>query len=341
MSNPAVHILNATFVPLFLLIAGLFQVLCGSILWVFNKLNVTSRRMYDTLYNFAVSPFLIFLEYANKMNIIHTGSDLITDDKSVFICNHPSYMDPFVLCYWLQTKGMLDTSTCFILWKGLKHTPVGILSKQAGSVFVGYGADKDKETLLDITNKFNNGRFKKIIIFPEGCTLLGEWRAKSNKYAARSGYGPLDFCLYPKTTGLQLIMQNIHVSDNIQFYDLTLGYEGMSIQRPSGHKRQLTDLKINDVKNTAHLHCIRFPYKHLVHTLSTHDNYVCEDILRKWLWKSFSDKNESLKRLSVTNKLSCATPIEYTSHTNLYLRYVIAILGVVWVILILKRKSPF
>tara|TARA_Y100000389_G_C17388758_1_gene478605 strand:+ start:69 stop:1091 length:1023 start_codon:yes stop_codon:yes gene_type:complete len=340
MNNPAVHILNATFVPLFLLIAGLFQILCGLLMWILNKFNVTSRIIYDMTYKFAISPVLLFLECANNINIVHTGSDLITNDKGVFICNHPSYMDPFVICYWLQAKGCLDTSTCFILWKGLKHTPVGVLSKQAGSVFVGYGPDEDKKALLGIANKFNEGRYDKIVIFPEGSTLLGYMRDKSNKYASRFGYRPLDFCMYPKVTGLHTIMNNIDSKDGIQFYDLTLGYEGTSIQRPSGFKRKLTDLKISDVKNTVHIHCIRYPYKQFINTISI-DSNISEALLRTWLWKSFSDKNEGLKRLSVTNKLSCSTSIEYISHTNLYIRYVIASLGILWMIWIFKRKGPF
>ena len=328
-NNPAYRMLNTIFMPFVIFFCIILQYLCAIIIWIGKKTQLGNKYIYDTVYEYANTPFLLLLESINKLKIIHTGDDIKDSNKAtIMFCNHPGYCDSLVLSYWLNTKGRLNTSTCFLMWKGLRYSPVGILQEQCGSKFLGYGFNEDEKTLKDIANKMNSGIYKTVVIFPEGGILRSYLRSKSNSYADKYNYNPLTYCMYPRVNGLVTLLKNIK-DTSTEVANITLGYEGISIKNPSGSIRKLSDIGFSEVNNNVHIHNKQIS----LHILNKMFYPYEDDSFRNWLWSEFIEKNKLLQRFSTINTLFINNNVyKVNNNTNLYIRLLISIFGIIWTV---------
>ena len=323
-------IANTVLTPMVFLSVSVMNLVCSLLLYSLKHKSDVANHIFKCGY----SGINLYLESCSKLKIRHFGDNVPSHEsgrKCIFISNHPSMFDSVCLQTWLQKLGRMDTQTCVFVWRTFKYTPIGQLYNSGNIQFVGYGKDIDMATIKKSAQSIVNGDVKTIGIFPEGGIFPNMYKS-SNEYAVRYNYKPLQFCCYPKIQGLIWLFEELSFDDasNIDFYDITIGYEGVD-------RRKLCDVRFSPDDNNVHIYCKKYNLGELFHFLKPQKR-VDEEIFRIWLWDIFIQKNTRLYIFKKTNIIEkCASELILPDKSNENIRYLTAFLGILITILVSRK----
>lgn len=151
--------------------------------------------------------------------------DLEDKQKILLISNHPSYFDAFSILWWADKHNRMD-DLLFVAKDSVKYLPfIGNLFAR-NSLLLKRNIEEDKENIIEYCQNLNKSDKPYIfLIFPEGTTYADSTIKKSKQYTDKNGLVEFVNVLCPRTTGIELIMQNLKFD---VFLDMTIIYNDFS-----------------------------------------------------------------------------------------------------------------
>ena len=221
-----------------------------------------------------ISKILLFPNiYVNSNNIINYDND---ENKNLFISNHPSELD-FLLGSIFFSNTNLFTKNIGIAKKmvGYQIPTLGFYGMLSNDIFLQRNIEVDK-------NKLNkNIDFNYLLIYPEGTCFNKHRKLISDNYCDKNNLCKFKYHLYPRTTGVELIINNNKTINNI--YDFTIIYDGIIKDKYDLHHNTINylfgKLKIPDkifiqVKKYEINTTKKFNKKTIENIYSSKDNFI-------------------------------------------------------------------
>ncbi len=332
---------NTVITPFVFCIISIVQLVCACSIRIIKNINPNCTSQQNTLckkltnkiYECAYSPLNLFLEMFSRMKIFYFGDKMpphSSGKKCIIICNHPGLFDSMCLINFCQLVGRMDTQLCSFVYYTFKYSPTGQLLQSGGSKFIGENKIKDEKIIREASQMLVDGHYKTVCIFPEGGVLTQKWLDKTNNYAAKFDYPPMQNCCYPRIQGLAWIFEEISYKDaqNIDLYDITLGYEGVD-------KRRLCDVNIKHEDMNIHIHSKCHKLSDL-YDIFYEKNKIHYDKLQLWLWDAFLWKNKILHNFKFsTDTAGILVPgseqVLLENKTNLNIRYITILIALCYI----------
>jgi 1-acyl-sn-glycerol-3-phosphate acyltransferase len=166
-----------------------------------NTKNINSYQFNNFAYMFN---FFYLNSFKTKLKI--TGLYKKTNKVDILIANHLNFIDSMMISSIL--KIIDDRPFYFIIRKGpmIHMGGLSLLISKFKCIFINKNANTDIEIIRDKISEINDGI---IIIFPEGSIFSKNTHEKSLNYCKKNNLKPFNNLLYPRTTGLWIIINEL------------------------------------------------------------------------------------------------------------------------------------
>jgi len=160
---------------------------------------------------------------------IYLKGDKITNERTLWICNHRSTLDFLIVQIITICHGNLNVIISAIINKIIPV--INIISFLNGTIYVKKGREKDIDNLKKGASKSKEEAYS-IILFPEGF-IMGEKRlAECHKFCLEKNIKQTFNVMIPRRTGFD-ILQKFGNFNNIG--NLTIRYENPPLNTPKLH----------------------------------------------------------------------------------------------------------
>jgi lysophosphatidiate acyltransferase len=315
-----------TYVTLLACVPGIYVV--WLILWSFSF--IIGQCYYYMLEEYVWSVYqyvcLFFLETLNMDKVIYHGDyDRLKGklENVLYISNHQSDVD-WVICDAITAQQGRIGRLRYVLKEVLKYIPIfGHYFYQHGCIYVDRGNFQVNKAVKSL-QFLNSAKLPCwLVIFPEGTRVNPtntSLMQKSAIFAQQKGLEPLEHHLFPRTKGVELILQNL--GDYLDaVYDVTIFYEDC-VQREINFERKKAPTLFSwfNKRRTVHVHFKRYDLKDipkggddLLRWL--HSIFLAKDKIFRGLIDSMrsSGKEASNPRLPDTPCANLKLPWTYTS----------------------------
>ena len=141
-----------------------------------------------------------------------------SDHKNIIISNHLAELDPLIMTYIFTNTNVIDSKIIFVSKKTMGYiTPsFGIIGMFTNDIFLDRNINIDNKKLLA------KKKFSHLLLFPEGTCFTKENKFKSNEFCKKNNLPIFKYHLYPRITGLDLILKSNH--DIKYIYDIDIVY---------------------------------------------------------------------------------------------------------------------
>lgn len=185
--------------------------------------------------------------YVNSNNIIDFNNDLNNDftnyydinkNKNLMISNHPMELD-FLLGSIFFNNTNLFNKNIGIAKKmvGYQIPILGFFGLLSGDIFLQRNINQD----LNKLNKMIN--FNLMLIYPEGTCFNKQKKIISDNYCNKNNLQKFKYHLYPRITGMDLIIKN---NPDIKYiYDLTVIYDEIKLNNWNSNYNTINYLFFN------------------------------------------------------------------------------------------------
>jgi hypothetical protein len=144
------------------------------------------------------------------------GPDIEHSGRSLIICNHPTYLDGFIISQWAIRKGVFPRIRFIVAdWVSKIPLPGGFIEHHM--IPIKRSWETDKKILADAIEQLPADAI--VFIFPEGTTFCPDRLEKTVDYARAHHLPVYRNLLCPRVRGIEHILQSGHW-DHI--YDMTL-----------------------------------------------------------------------------------------------------------------------
>lgn len=150
-------------------------------------------------------------------------------ERDILISNHVLYSD------WIYLWALMDRigragDVKIIMKRSLRSVPIfGWSMRYFDFVFLNRKWEQDQAHFRKKLRGFaESGSPFCLLIFPEGTTITGESRAKSESYAQKLGLQPTAHVLLPRVLGLWEAVRALDEDGLGGIYDVTVGYSQLS-----------------------------------------------------------------------------------------------------------------
>lgn len=169
---------------------------------------------------------------------------------------------------------------------------------------------------MDQTNIKNSLQYFKnlnqkisLLLFPEGTDFIPKSKYNSEKYAIQHNLPKYEFCLHPKTTGFEFIIDQMRQNRQIDYvYDLSVAYPCNVLQS------EMELCLIGNFPKEVHFHVERFevgklPASYAMNagseplTEATKNSKISEKTLADWLIARFQLKENRLENFYQPSKI--------------------------------------
>ena len=203
-----------------------FFIICKN--FIFNSLGfIVKKIMFSNVYVNSNELYESITEYNHK-------------NKKIIISNHPSEFD-FLLASIFLTNTNLINSNIGLAKKNIGYIIpiIGFIGLFSGDVFLHRNINMD---INKLNKKLN---FNLMILYPEGTCFNKDRKLISDNYCDKNSLIKFKYHLYPRTTGLEIIINN---NIDIKYiYDLTLIYDEIK-KKDYGNHYNLFNCIINKFK---------------------------------------------------------------------------------------------
>jgi 1-acyl-sn-glycerol-3-phosphate acyltransferase len=204
------------------LLCGLLLMIPMTICKIFNN-NTIARRMKNIFYmgiGFIVRSFLNVKFYTNSNTLIKE----IYQNKNqiIVIQNHISEIDSLFFYSLFNNNPDPNFNSVTLMKKGVAYQllGIGIMDLFGDDVFLSRNIIRDSYNINNI-KKENNV----VYFFPEGTIYTKETKARSDAYCITQNLPIYKYVLYPRITGLGMIIANNNVN---KLYDITCIFDSIS-----------------------------------------------------------------------------------------------------------------
>jgi 1-acyl-sn-glycerol-3-phosphate acyltransferase len=226
-------------------------------------------------------------------NIYVNSNDIIREqnkyDKKLIISNHPSEFDFLLMCIFFTNTTLTNKNTSMVKKDiGYQIPILGFYGLLSDDIFLQRNLNQDNNK---INKKLN---FNSMLIYPEGTCFNNKRKIFSDNYCDNNGLMKFKFHLYPRMTGIELIMnknKNIH-----QIYDLTLIYDEI-IKNNYGHHYSIFNYLSNKFKIPNKIFIQTTKYKIPNHT-NTNTN-TNTDFDTKIIENIYLSKDNFIKKFNI------------------------------------------
>lgn len=189
--------------------------------------NSSESKKYFTLIkniiicsiSFISKQFLLPNIYVNSNNIINFQlNDNFNLNKNLIISNHPMELDFLLGCIFFNNLNLFNKNICMAKkMVGYQIPILGFFGLLSGDIFLQRNIDQD---INKLNTKIN---FNLMLIYPEGTCFNRHRKLISDNYCNKNNLLKFKYHLYPRITGIDLIIKN---NQDIKYiYDLTVIYD--------------------------------------------------------------------------------------------------------------------
>ncbi|KAI6189723.1 Acl-9 [Aphelenchoides bicaudatus] len=188
----------------------------------------TFRRVADRLIGYWLTFPASLIFFIFRVKIYVTGDLIKRDEPSLIIMNHRTRLD--WLFFWnclYRMDPYLLTQEKIVLKAPLKSIPGAGYSMSGNCfLFLQRSMNADKRLIEHMLNYYKDTKFNyQILLFPEGTDRGERATSISHAFADTNNLPRYDYVLHPRTTGFNLILNQMRKNDYIRaVYDVTLGY---------------------------------------------------------------------------------------------------------------------
>jgi 1-acyl-sn-glycerol-3-phosphate acyltransferase len=184
-----------------------------------NYIACKIKNIFFTSIGYILHNFFKIHFYTNSTNKI---KEIFENKKQIMVIqNHLSEIDS-LFYYSLFDNNKNDYyNSITLMKKGVAYQllGIGIIDFFGGDVFLSRNIVRDSLN-IDNISKYNNA----IYLFPEGTTFTKETKMRSDLFCKSQNLPIYDYVLYPRVTGISMIIQNNHIKS---MYDLTCMFDNM------------------------------------------------------------------------------------------------------------------
>lgn len=172
--------------------------------------------------SFISKQFLFPNIYVNSNNVINFNNlnfnHDIVGNKNLIISNHPMELDFLLGCIFYNNTNLFDTNIGIAKkFVGYQIPTLGFFGLLSGDIFLHRNINFDNNKL---SKKIN---FNFMLIYPEGTCFNKNRKLISDNYCEINNLPKFKYHLYPRITGIDLILSN---NPDIKYiYDLTIIYD--------------------------------------------------------------------------------------------------------------------
>jgi 1-acyl-sn-glycerol-3-phosphate acyltransferase len=175
------------------------------------------KDKYTLFYNEWLNVVPIFYKHLFNSNIYQNGDFLTTDKVDIVISNHINRIDSFIISSII--KNNTNKNLYVVMQKEITKIPI-IGSFAPAGIVIERNFDLDKNIIVNFLKKIDNGI---LIILPEGTRMNEDNFKKSQEYSENNNLKKYNNLLYPKTRGLDLIINELNNSNKLgNLIDITL-----------------------------------------------------------------------------------------------------------------------
>ena len=287
-------------------------------LYLFNPIKsikyftIIKNIIIDSI-SFITKKLLFTNIYVNSNNIIDISNEY---NKNMIISNHPTELDFLLGCIFFTNTNLINKNIGLAKkMAGYQIPTLGFFGILSGDIFL------QRNINLDI-NKLNNKlNFNLILLYPEGTCFNNKRKLISDNYCNKNNLIKFKYHLYPRISGLELILNNN--KDIHYIYDLTIIYDEI-IKNNYGYHYNIINYLLNKYKISNKVFIQITKYK--IDTKNTFNKNFIENI---YLTKdNFIDKFDT----NCNNFI----PIKYDSNKGLGCFIIVNLFCIISIYLYLK-----
>lgn len=166
--------------------------------------------------------------YVNSNDIIHLSNSNELNKKNLIISNHPTELDFLLSFIFFSDTNLFNKNIGLSKKMVYLQIPIlGFYGSLTGDIFL---QRKINEDINKLNKKIN---FNLMLIYPEGTCFNKQRKQISDDYCDKNNLIKFKYHLYPKITGISLILDNNQDIENI--YDLTIIYDEIKKNNYNSH----------------------------------------------------------------------------------------------------------
>lgn len=150
-----------------------------------------------------------------EVNLLN-GPDMETRGRSLIICNHPTYLDGFIISQWAIRMGVFSRIR-FIVADWVTSVPLGGAFTRHHMIPIKRSWETDRTILRDAIAALPDDAI--VFIFPEGTTFCPAGLEKTIDYARSHRLPIYKYLLCPRVRGLKYMLE---IGKWSHIYDMTL-----------------------------------------------------------------------------------------------------------------------
>ena len=268
----------------------------------FHSLRIIRLRRYycDMLVGLYLEYAAIALLYlgGTKISVYSEDRGILTDRAPLLLCNHRTRVD-WMYAGWCYSRMLGSTSSLrFVLKDSLRAAPVfGWVMQIVMCIFLSRNRDNRDSQLGHIRAVINyllgSGARPCLLLFPEGTDLSPEGVKKSQAYAVANKLEPLNYVMYPRSSGFVTLL-NAMKSSGAAMHDITIGYEDYT----KGVRTSEVNIFTGEFPKHIHLCVKRFEIDEIPGDTA---------LANRWIKGSFCRKERLLKAFYEND---CVPPLE-------------------------------
>ncbi|VDN00958.1 unnamed protein product [Thelazia callipaeda] len=196
------------------------------------------RSMVDRAISFWIIIPIVYLEYIFGVKFKAVGDAIDNNRPAIIVMNHRTRLD--WMYFWgvlFKMNPWLLVSSKIALKAELRNIPAAGFGMESNQyIFLDRKIEIDKERITDAVHYYATiGTDYQILLFPEGTDKTADTTFKSNEYAKKNGLKELNYLIYPRSSGLIHLINEMRRYNYIEsIYDVTLAYPVNVVQSEIG-----------------------------------------------------------------------------------------------------------
>jgi len=211
----------------FMLIKHFLDSITGS---VSNKiLRYVDDGLYHLMIVFLHTAILLF-RYAFGIKMFIKGELPEKLGSNLILSNHQTNYDwLYIFALYYSSKINCRRIRIFLKESLRKLYPLNIYNRFLNCCYLGRNYEQDVDTIIQFMQNSENLPGQDFMFFPEGYLFSEKQKPKSDEFAIKNNLPTLNYLLYPRYKGLELLVKQYHSKNNFSdsnIVDLTITFTG-------------------------------------------------------------------------------------------------------------------